>query len=92
MKIRCDFCGNWCPKFKFPNPVIRSNFMGIVIPAGYFLACVDCAILFEDYRFTELSARGFEKPEWHMFLDHPVEFRLELGRIYTQILRHRTSF
>lgn len=58
----CFFCGSLCPRYRFPHPEIQSHYWGVQIPAGYFLACLDCVILFEDGEIKYLVERFLSKP------------------------------
>jgi hypothetical protein len=89
MEVTCFFCGSPYPKYKFPHPPMRCHVMDVDMGPGYFLACIDCTILFEDHKFTDLIELSMRRPEHRQYRDRAVEFRLELASIYNKIVRKR---
>lgn len=89
MKITCDFCGSPYPKYKFPHDLIHCQVFDMDIDPGFFLACIDCTILFEDRKFTDLIELSMKRPEYERYRERAVELRRELASIYRKIDRRR---
>jgi hypothetical protein len=91
--MRCDFCGERNPKYKFANPPIRSECFQTVFAPGYFAACVDCAMLAEDGRWTTLAVRALGSPLYgDLILEAGFDVQGELAIIYSKISRTREPF
>ncbi len=90
MKVNCDFCGQSNPKYRFPHPAIPD---GVVLhdafEFGYFYACVQCTIDFEDGNLTVLVERTMRLPAFVRYEEFAVLVRLELARIYRMLERRR---
>lgn len=87
MKINCDFCGSPHAKYRFPHRLIVRKRPALDIEPGYFYACIDCTIMFEDGQITDLVKLAIERPEYSANKGNIVELRLELAAIYNQVSR-----
>lgn len=101
MNFACDFCGSMQVRYRFPNPEINTRFFRTNIPAGYFLACIDCTIAVEDEDYNRLVHKALRLPQYAEFKDTFAKesedekshfFQQELIWIYRQLSKKREPF